>query len=105
LVFTRRREDEARLKNAVRGRSNSHDSAQTADNLVYISAPSRDADGLGTDPVDASETGKPPKPDNREAAAREARLAKALRANLRRRKEGDVLSLPVKEPGASEKLD
>jgi hypothetical protein len=55
--------------------------------------------------VDASETGKPPKPDNREAAAREARLAKALRANLRRRKQSNELSQPVKEPGASEKPD
>jgi len=55
--------------------------------------------------MDASETGKPPKSDNREAAAREARLAQALRANLRRRKASDAPAEPSPSKGFPDERD
>jgi hypothetical protein len=42
----------------------------------------------------ASEIGKAPKADSPQVKAREARLAQALRANLRRRKGSDALPPP-----------
>jgi hypothetical protein len=42
------------------------------------------------------QSGKPPKSDAR--TAREARLAQALRDNLRRRKQGKTPSAPREEP-------
>ncbi len=96
----RRREEEARLKNAAIDHLNPHDSAYAADDPIYISAPSRDSIGLKPDPMDASETGNAPKSYNRELEAREARLAKALRANLRRRKASDAPPEPPTPKGA-----
>jgi len=55
--------------------------------------------------MDASETGKAPKTDNRQLEAREARLAKALRANLRRRKAPDAPPQPALDPGAQDGQD
>jgi hypothetical protein len=55
--------------------------------------------------MDASETGKTPKADNRQLDAREARLAKALRANLRRRKAADAQPEPPTHQGAPEDRD
>jgi hypothetical protein len=50
--------------------------------------------------MDASETGNAPKSDNRQLEAKEARLAKALRANLRRRKASDAPPEPPRPTGA-----
>jgi hypothetical protein len=60
---------------------------------------------LGTDPMDASEPPKARKSDSRQLEAREARLAKALRANLRRRKAPDAPGPPPPAPGESEGKD
>jgi hypothetical protein len=48
--------------------------------------------------MDASEPAKPQAPSNRKGETREARLAKALRANLIRRKAQDT-TLATKAPG------
>jgi len=55
--------------------------------------------------MDASETEKSPKAGNRQAAAREARLAQALRANLRRRKSSDASPTPPPKQGAPNAQD
>jgi hypothetical protein len=55
--------------------------------------------------MDDTDVAKAPKADNRQVEAREARLAQALRANLKRRKAADVSPTSIKAPGAKDTLD
>jgi len=55
--------------------------------------------------MDAPQTGKAPKEADGHNKAREARLAQALRANLRRRKASEAPSEPPAAQGAQEGAD
>jgi len=55
--------------------------------------------------MDDPQSGKAPTAEPRKLDAREARLAKALRANLRRRKASDGLAEPPAPKGAPDEQD
>jgi hypothetical protein len=61
--------------------------------------------GCKANPMDDPKSGKTPTAEPRKLDPREARLAKALRANLRRRKSSDTSPEPPTRPAVSEDRD